>query len=359
MAGQYGPLMTISLGMKTTVVISSSGMAKEFFKIHDQIFAGRVVLEAATALSHHKLSIVFSQYGSYWRKIRRIATTQFFSPNRLQALQHLRRGQMFQSIRFVFENREKCLNVSHLVSYLGLNMLSNTIFSKSLFDPSNPDSENFRDALRKTIETVGTPNLVDFFPCLRLLDPQSLKRKTAIHLRRVSKYLDSCINDRQTARSEGICSEKDTEKDFLDFLLDSSGDDLTLMDIRTVIFELFSAGSDTYGAAIEWAMAELINNPHVMKRAQEELKQVVGANRRVEESDLDQLPHLRAVVNKVLRLHPPLPFTIPHRADSSCEVAGYSIPKHTQVIANIWAIARDPANWKEHSKFMPERFFKW
>ena len=103
-------------------------------------------------------------------------------------------------------------------------------------------------------------------------------------------------------------------------------------------------------------MAELICNPEKMKRAQAELDEVIGRNRRVDESDTDRLPYLRAVVKEVLRLHPAAPLLVPHRADSSCEIGGFVIPKHSEVIVNIWAIGRDPEIWNEPSKFVPERF---
>jgi cytochrome P450 len=103
-------------------------------------------------------------------------------------------------------------------------------------------------------------------------------------------------------------------------------------------------------------MTELIRNPEKMKRVQAELDEVVGRERMVEESDAERLPYLRAVVKEVFRLHPAAPFLIPHRADNRCEIAGFVIPKHTQIIVNVWAIGRDPSIWKEPLKFIPERF---
>jgi cytochrome P450 len=35
---------------------------------------------------------------------------------------------------------------------------------------------------------------------------------------------------------------------------------------------------------------------------------------------------------------------------------GFNIPEGSIVLANAWAIARDPANYDEPLKFMPERF---
>jgi len=89
-------------------------------------------------------------------------------------------------------------------------------------------------------------------------------------------------------------------------------------------------------------MAELIRNPEKLKRAQAELEEVVGLNRLVEESDVERLPYLRAVVKEVFRLHPAIPLLIQHRADSRCEIAGFVIPKHSRVLVNVWGMGRDP-----------------
>ena len=64
LATKYGPLMSLSLGMKTTVVVSSPALAKEVLKTHGHIFAGRIVPQASIALSHHKSSFLLCQYGS-------------------------------------------------------------------------------------------------------------------------------------------------------------------------------------------------------------------------------------------------------------------------------------------------------
>jgi len=103
-------------------------------------------------------------------------------------------------------------------------------------------------------------------------------------------------------------------------------------------------------------MAELVRNPVKMKETQNELDRMIGHNRMVDECDTDNLPYLRAVVKETFRLHPPGPLLLPRRADSRCEIQGFLIPKHTTVLLNVWAMGRDPAIWKEASKFMPERF---
>ncbi|KAH9311181.1 hypothetical protein KI387_026216 [Taxus chinensis] len=356
---QYGPLMTVYLGMKPTVVVSSAAMAKEVLKTHDQIFSGRTIIQSVQTVSVHKSSIVWAQNGTYWRKLRRISNTELMSPKRLRALQHLRTDQVSEMIRFIYEERGTSVNIARTLIYTGLNLVGKMIFSTKVYDANNPDSVEFTNALSSWLKTVVKPNLADIFPFLRFLDLQGVRRDLTMYSKPVYKYLDEFINNRLARSSKEMGGhEREAEKDFLDVLLEMRSDDLSLIDIRYVIFELFMAGSDTTGSTVEWAMAELIRNPRIMKRAQQELEETVGRNRSVEESDIENLPYLHAVVKEIFRLHPVIPLLVPHRADRSCEIGGFIIPQHTQVIINVWALGRDPAVWKDPSKFMPERFLE-
>ena len=119
--------------------------------------------------------------------------------------------------------------------------------------------------------------------------------------------------------------------------------------------ELFAAGTDTSSSTIEWAMAELIKNPESMKKVQEELARKIKQDV-VKELHLPQLNYLDACVKETLRLHPPAPLLLPHRALESYEVTSYTIPKDSQVLVNVWAIGRDPMNWDDPLVFKPERF---
>lgn len=126
--------------------------------------------------------------------------------------------------------------------------------------------------------------------------------------------------------------------------------------IAKLIQETFMAGSETTSSTTEWALTELLCNPESMIKAKAELAQVIGANRKFEENDIDNLPFLQAVVKETLRLHPPIPFLVPRRAIKDTNFMGYHIPKNTQVLVNAWAIGRDPDAWDDPLCFKPERF---
>lgn len=115
-------------------------------------------------------------------------------------------------------------------------------------------------------------------------------------------------------------------------------------------------GTDTSSNTTEFAMAELLNNPEILKKAQEELDSVIGKNKIVEESDIPKLHYLYAIFKETLRLHPTLPLLVPHCPSETVTVGGYSVPKGSRIFINVWAIQRDASIWKNPLEFDPERF---
>ena len=119
------------------------------------------------------------------------------------------------------------------------------------------------------------------------------------------------------------------------------------------------AGSmETTSSSIDWAVAELIRHPRVMKKVQSELEKVVGMERMVEESDLESLEYLNMVVKETLRLYPAGPLLVPNESMEDCTVNGFYIPQKSRIIVNAWAIGRDPDSWTNADEFLPERFIE-
>ena len=115
------------------------------------------------------------------------------------------------------------------------------------------------------------------------------------------------------------------------------------------------AGTDTSSTGMEWLMAELVKNPRVMKKVQEEVRKVVGKKSKIDLEDINQMSYFKCVIKENLRLHPPAALSIPRETSKSVEMGGYHIPAKAQVFVNAWAIQRDPSLWDCPEEFMPER----
>lgn len=122
--------------------------------------------------------------------------------------------------------------------------------------------------------------------------------------------------------------------------------------------DMITAGMDTAAITTEWAMAEMIKNPRVQQKVQEEFDRVISHDRVLTEADFASLPYLKCVVKETFRLHPPTPLMVPHRARADVKIGGFNIPKGSNVHVNVWAVGRDPAVWKTPLEFRPERFLE-
>nr|GFB01901.1 cytochrome P450 93A3-like [Tanacetum cinerariifolium] len=174
----------------------------------------------------------------------------------------------------------------------------------------------------------------------------------------INKTTETIIKEHQVARKQ----ETGEVKDLLSILLEIADNESTEIklsreNIKAIILNMFSAGTDTSALTTEWALAELINHPNSLRKAVDEIGQVVGKKRLLQESDLPNLPYLEAIVKETLRLHPAAPL-IPRRSTNDCTVAGYYIPAKTNIYVNVWALGRDPNYWNNPLEFQPERFIE-
>ncbi|TVU46761.1 hypothetical protein EJB05_06319, partial [Eragrostis curvula] len=239
------------------------------------------------------------------------------------------------------------------------NIVGQITVSKRVFDAQGDESNSYKDMIVSLLTGAGLFNISDFVPALARLDLQGVQAK----LRRIHLQFDALITkllEEHAATAEERAREG--REDFVDKLRasmddDEEGETITEINIKGLIFDMFTAGTDTSSIIVEWALAEMVKNPSVMARAQEELDRVVGRGRRLEESDLPNLPYLQAVCKEAMRLHPSTPLSLPHFAFDACDdVDGYHVPANTRLLINIWAIGRDPDTWEAPLEFRPERF---
>eukprot|EP01018_Ginkgo_biloba_P011131 Gb_18160 [translate_table: standard] len=352
---KYGPLMFMRLGSVPTVVASSPHMAKEILKIHDLVFASRPESNAAKCIFYKRSDVTFAPYGSYWRQMRKVCVLQLLCPERLKSFSSVREEEVSFMIQSILDDSVKGsnpVNVSKKVGALTADIMCRMTFGRKYSDEML-GSGGFKAVIQEVLLLVGAFNIGDFIPYLEWMDVQGLNRRFCKTHKTLDAFLEKIIEEH--AESDGL------NRDFVDVLLEMSDSNdmeikVTRNNIKAVMMDMLVAGVDTSSTTLEWVMSELLRNPSVINKIQDELRSVIGPNRKVEESDLPRLPYLQAVVKETLRLHPPAPLLIAHESTKRCNVSGYEIPASTRVIVNAWAIGRDPKSWEDADKFMPERF---
>nr|XP_043625806.1 cytochrome P450 71AV8-like [Erigeron canadensis] len=359
LAEKLGPIFQLQLGEISAVVISSPLVAKEIMKTHDLSFADRPKLLCAEIIGYNSSTFAFSPYGNYWRQMRKICVLELLSAKKVQSFQSIREQESFILVEHVALQRFKSINLSENIF-----VMINTIISRVAVGTTCKDQGTLIALIKETINLASGFDVADLFPSIKLVHRISGMRNKLMKIHeKMDKILDNIISDHQERRGGGgggLQINRENE-DLLDVLLRLKYDGglefpITYDNIKAVILEMISAGTDTSSVTIEWAMSELIKNPRVMMKAQSELREALKGKTKIQESDVQVLGYLKLVIKETLRLHPPVPLLLPRENREKCEIGGYQIPIKSKVIINVWKIGRDPDNWVDPESFVPERF---
>ncbi|XP_052157866.1 zealexin A1 synthase-like [Oryza glaberrima] len=362
LARRHGPVMMLRLGEVPTLVVSSREAAREVTKTHDTSFASRPLSATTRVFSNGGRDIVFAPYGDYWRQLRKIAVTELLSARRVASFRAIREEEVAAMLRAVAASAAagRAVEMRPLLSAF---VSDSTV--RAVMGDRFPHLDVFLRELDRSIELVVGFNPADLWPSSRLAGCLTgTMRQAKKCWDTMSSILESTIQEHlQKNSSGGGGGAEATDEDLIDVLLRIQKEgglqfpfDMDV--IKSVIHNVFGAGSETSATTLGWAIAELIRNPAAMKKATIEVRQTFAAAGVVSEAALSELRYLHLVIKETLRLHPPGPLLLPRECREQCKVLGYDVPRGTQVLVNAWAIGRDPRYWPGGSpeEFRPERF---
>ncbi|CAA6658524.1 unnamed protein product [Spirodela intermedia] len=347
-----GPLFHIRLGSVPLLVASDAATARELLRDHELFFSDRQSSKAISHLTYGGRSFLFAPYGDYWRFMKKLCMSELLGGRMLEQLQGVRRdeiGTLLEMLQQKAERGEK-MDVGAALTRLTNNVICGMTM------------EGVKRMVKETVALIGTPNVADYVGICNNLDLQHLKSRYEDVHRRFDSLMERILKEEDALRTKksGKTGADGVFRGLLHVLLDISEDEgaemrLSRENIKSFIHDLFMAGTDTTSVTMEWALAELINNPAILQDARREIDSVVGGSRLVEEPDIQNLPFLQAIVKETLRLHPALPI-LPRQSNAPCKFRGYNIPADTGIAINVWAIGRDPNQWENPLEFRPERF---
>ncbi|XP_059437064.1 cytochrome P450 71D8-like [Corylus avellana] len=354
LALKHGPLMHLKLGEVSTLFVSSPRMASELMKTHDLAFVQRPLLLAPKIISNGGTDIAFSPYGEFWRQMRKVCVLELLSAKRVQSFSSIREEEVHNLIDSIHSSSGSVIDLSeHIFTS------TTTVLCRAAFGSKCKDQDEFLSLTKKTVAYSGGFELADLYPSHKFVH---LISRTKSKLQKIHAKMDKILKNiiREHRENRMSTSSAKTE-DLVDVLLGLQQSDklelpITTNNIKGVIFDIFTGGTDTSSTAVLWAMSEMMRNPRVLEKVQAEIRQAFKGKIKIQEKDLQNLSYLKSVIKETLRLHPPSPLLMPRECREACEIDGYEIPVKTQVFVNAWAIGRDPAYWHDAESFIPERF---
>ncbi|XP_020572423.1 3,9-dihydroxypterocarpan 6A-monooxygenase-like [Phalaenopsis equestris] len=359
LTSRYGPIVKLRLGSTPAILVGSADATKELIKTHDQDLADRPIFTAVRHFAYESSGFAFAPYGPYWRFMKKLCMSELLSSRTVDGLAYIRRRELLALLRTLAAKSAAAESID--LSKELIRMTTSVIAGMTTGTASAGDSEAARKAVKGVAEIIGSVNLGDFIGFLSIFDLQGLRKRMKEVRDNFDALMERIMASKEASRKScgvGV----DGNKDLLDILLDAAEDremeiQLTTENIKSFILDVFTAGSDSSAATTEWALAELINHPEQLKKAREEIDNTVGKDRLIDESDIQNLIYLQAVVKETLRLHPAAPMAM-RKATKEIKHGEFELRKGNTIIFNVYSVNRDPKYWDEPLEFRPSRFLE-
>ncbi|XP_031673093.1 cytochrome P450 2U1-like [Oncorhynchus kisutch] len=360
----YGNIYSMWVGSQLVVVLNGYEVVRDALSNRADVFSDRPEIPTVTIMTKRK-GIVFAPYGPVWRRQRKFCHTTLrnFGLGKLSLEPCILEGLAVvksELLRLSEEDTE-CSGVD--LTPLITNSVSNVISYIALgqrFHHTDREFGALLDLMARGLEIIANSAavLINVFPLLYYL-PFGVFREVRQVERDITAFLKQII----TRHRETL--DPANPRDLIDMYLvemlaqEAAGEtDSSFSEdyLFYIIGDLFIAGTDTTTNTVLWMMLYMVVYPDIQERVQAEIDAVVGPDRVPSLTDKGSLPFTEATIMEVQRMTVVVPLAIPHMASETTEFRGYTIPKGTVIIPNLWSVHRDPTVWEEPDDFNPSRF---
>jgi cytochrome P450 len=356
----YGPIFTIWIGRKPTIVISDPNIAVELMEKRSTKYSSRPRMVAMGEILWDGASILVQPYGKEW-SVRRKLLHQALTP---KALRLYKPVQAAEASRLCCQLLDSPGNWEKLLERFTSSIVFCVAYGHRI-DSLNADVIHQRFKFMHVAASLNVPGkyLVESFPFLKHV-PDALapwKAEIKAHGKEEAAanmaLVDTVRSDLARAKSNSSQVPDSLCKLLLE-LREKEHIPLTDRDFSYIPASLFGAGSDTTASTLCTAFLALVTHPETLHAAHKELDIVIGSDRSPTFADEGNLPYIRALVKEVLRWRPVAVLGgTPHASTEDDRYEGYYIPAGTTVLGNSWAINLNEEYYPNPHCFDPTRFF--
>ncbi|KAH7907494.1 cytochrome P450 [Hygrophoropsis aurantiaca] len=357
-AAKYGDIVYSRLLNIEIVTINSQKVAKELLEHRSHNYSDRPLVSINDLYGMGNLTAVIG-YGNVWRAHRRYLH-QAFRP--VAAATH-RPNQIRKARDLVFSllnqaEQEDSGRIQRKLQMFAASTIMSIVYG---YEVQHEEDEMFKVVEQASVDIAVTVTpesaaLLVSFPFLKSipswLPGASFKRSAHRVRNNIFDMIDlpfKWVQDQLAQGTAAPCMVTDA-------LRDGEANESALEAIKGAFATAFVAGAETSSSTLLIFFLAMILHPEAQKKAQAELDRVVGRGRLPEFDDRAALPYVDAVFRETLRWRPVIPLGLAHAASEDDVYEGYLIPKGATVMANAWAMSRDPTTYPKPSQFLPERF---
>lgn len=360
---KYGDIVTIFIGSRPSIFITSHEAAHKALVKNGTIFANRpLALETTKLFFPKQLSISMASYGPIWKLLRQ-NFMQMTQPCRLNSYSRCRKyafSVLKKSMLVDIELGNKEIPIDDYFNFALYTLFTYMCLGEKLDKQS---VGNIQRAQHCLIHNFIRFNVLNFVPMLSRIVFRGLwKEILQIRENQINVFLP-ILKARQEKIKNKINFGDEDEEDFdayvdtlFDLKLPDSGKNLNDEELVSLCSEFLLGGTDTTATTMTWTMANLVKNQKIQEKMYDEIKQVVKHGEEIEEKHLKRMPYLKAVVLETFRRHPPGHFILPRAVIQETNMNGHKIPKNAMINFPVAELGWDPNVWENPMEFKPERF---
>ena len=250
--------------------------------------------------------------------------------------------------------KEKPVDLKRYFNYAVSNIISKVAFG-TRFEFTDERIQRLTGLLNRINELLGSG-------ALEIYVPINIPTKQKQELHEVGDELLAFVNEMIESHRENF--DPNNLNDIIDMWLneirlkrsDDPSSYLNPSNMAGQILALYVAATDTTSNTLRWATQYLVKYPDIQARIHRELDNAVGRNRLPKLSDKPNLPYTEAVLLELHRIISLVPLSAFHVASDTTSFRGYTIPKNSVVISNLYAVMHSREIWGDPEVFRPERF---
>ncbi|KAL4865830.1 hypothetical protein BDV12DRAFT_210914 [Aspergillus spectabilis] len=246
-------------------------------------------------------------------------------------------------------NLGQTLNITQWFNYYSFDVMGDLAFGKS-FDMLLGGSDHyFLSVLHQNMQNIGYIGPSVWIGPLFMRTPV---------INSESNRFWKFISDQVRSRIENPPSLPDV----FHWILQGYGDRINtaqgLMNLEAEAELIIVAGSDTTATTLTNSTFELLRHPEHITKLRTEFDELIDKDMgEITPDDLAKLPHLNAVINETLRLHPPVPSGVQRKTPpEGIEFGETYIPGNTIMQIPFYTLFRDERCFKHPHSFLPERW---
>ncbi|GAB6018672.1 hypothetical protein CHUAL_000348 [Chamberlinius hualienensis] len=358
LAKRYGPIFHLYLSNRLVIVLNDYVAIKEAFIKHADVFAGRI-RDGNFVRNDSERHGLINDDGEYWKQHRRFVLHNLrdngvgnltFEPLLLNEIRHF--------LAVLRKNSGKPTPMKDIL-YCSLLNNVNLLLTGNRYDYEHPTIQRMTRALHNFAEQGQQLAFHTFSPWIskipgsNRITKHELRWQYRDELISIAKEIITDVNRDRQAQYECLADAYITETKLNERNSKSIFSNTGLLHVCK---DLLTAGTETSARTMLWGMIYLTNHPEVQMKVQKEIDAVIGRDREPSYNDRAQTPYTLAMITEVHRIVGIVPLALPHRNTKEVTLSGYTIPKNTIIIPNLWHANNDPKLWGDPENFRPERF---